>query len=174
MELRHTGIRDYYIYEDGRVLNKANNIIIKPQESKGGHLRVELKVKPGVPKKFFFFFLVYSVFVGDLIVGMVIEHMDGNPKNNHYSNLKQSTQKENIKTALNHGTFGKNNKKAIVVRNKHTGEVKSFDMVKTLIDYTGLSIQNGSLSKLKKHSKFKDNFEILDVNGSQSTIENIT
>ena len=29
MELKHTGIRNYYIYEDGTVLNKDNGKILK-------------------------------------------------------------------------------------------------------------------------------------------------
>lgn len=174
MELRHTGIRDYYVYEDGRILNKANNIIIKPQETKCGHLRVELKVEKGVAKKFAVHRLVYQAFIGNLVEGMVIEHLDGNPKNNHYTNLKQSTQKENIQTAISHGTFGRNNKKSITVLNKVTKEIKSFEMIKDLIKYTGINVSNGSLSRLKKRSKFKENFEILDVNGSQSTIEMVS
>ena len=163
MELKHTGIRNYYIYEDGTVLNKDNGKILKQQQNKVGYMRVELKVQKGIPKKFSIHRLVYQVFVGELIDGMVIEHLDGDKTNNHYSNLKQSTQKQNIKTALDQGTFGMNNKKTIVVKELATGRIIEFKMVKDLIEYTGISISNGSLDKLKSRKAFKDNFQILEV-----------
>ena len=163
MELKHTGIRNYYIYEDGTVLNKDNGKILKQQQNKVGYMRVELKVQKGIPKKFSIHRLVYQAFVGELIDGMVIEHLDGDKTNNHYNNLKQSTQKQNIKTALNQGTFGMNNKKTIVVKELATGTIIEFKMVKDLIEYTGISIPNGSLNKLKSRKAFKDNFQILEV-----------
>ena len=173
VELRHTGIRNYYIYEDGRVLNKDNDVILKPYENPDGHLRVELKIRAGVPKRFFIHRLVYKAFIGELIDGLVIEHLDGNPKNNHYTNLRQSTQKTNVETAIYHGTFGKNHSKRVVVLEKDTGNILTFNTVKELIEYTGIPVANGSLSKLKSRSKFKNNFEILETGKSQQTTENV-
>ena len=95
MKKRHTGIRNYYIYEDGTVVNEDSGKTLKPFNS-GNYLKIELKVAPGVPKKFFIHRLVYKAFIGDLIDGMVVEHLDGNPQNNHYTNLKQSTQQQKM------------------------------------------------------------------------------
>ena len=162
MKKRHTGIRNYYIYEDRTVVNEDSGKTLKPFNS-GNYLKIELKVAPGVPKKFFIHRLVYKAFIGDLIDGMVVEHLDGNPQNNHYTNLKQSTQQQNIQTALNHKTFGKNNSKRITVKELNTGDILKFDTVKELISYTGISIPNGSLSKLKSRKKFNDNFVILEI-----------
>lgn len=136
---------------------------MKPFKTREGYLRIELKIKPNKPKTLFIHRLVYQAFIGELLDGMVIEHLDGNPLNNHFTNLKQSTQKENIATAIRQGTFGKNNSKYIVVKLKQGGDVIRFEKIKDLIKFTGLTISNGSLSKLKKHSKFKSRFEILEV-----------
>ena len=56
-----------------------------------------------------------------------------------------------------------NNKKTIVVKELATGTIIEFKMVKDLIEYTGISIPNGSLNKLKSRKAFKDNFQILEV-----------
>jgi hypothetical protein len=45
------------------------------------------------------------MFVGPLEEGKVICHIDGNPKNNHFLNLLQATQKENISHKRLHGTW---------------------------------------------------------------------
>jgi len=40
--------------------------------------------------------LVYDMFIGERDSDMIIDHRDENRNNNHYSNLEQITQKENI------------------------------------------------------------------------------
>lgn len=48
--------------------------------------------------------LVYATFGAPLIDGLVICHLDGNPSNNHISNLAQLTQAENMSHCVDHGT----------------------------------------------------------------------
>ena len=45
--------------------------------------------------------LVAQAFLGDRPKGMVIDHIDGNRFNNHYSNLRYCTQKENMNNPNN-------------------------------------------------------------------------
>lgn len=159
---KYTGIRFYYISENGEIVSYYNEKpkIIKPFLS-NGYYRIELKYEAGKAKKFFVHRLVYQTFVGELKDGLVIDHIDGDRANNHYLNLRLVTQKENIENALNHN-FGNNNSKMVKIKNKHTGEILTFNKIKDLIDFVGVSIKNGSLSKLKKHSKFKENYEIIN------------
>ena len=49
--------------------------------------------------------LVYLIFVAPLEDGMVVCHVDGNKQNNHFTNLLQATQKENISHKRMHGTW---------------------------------------------------------------------
>lgn len=65
-----------------------------------GHLRFFIKRQHYLVHR-----LVYLMFVGPLEEGKVICHIDGNPKNNHFSNLLQATQKENISHKRLHGTW---------------------------------------------------------------------
>lgn len=100
---KHYKINRYYISNDGDMcaveFDDNKNIksfkIMKLDTSNFGHKRVEIKIN-GVATKVLVHRAVYEAWVGKLIDGMVIEHLDGNPSNNFYKNLKQSTQKQNI------------------------------------------------------------------------------
>lgn len=135
---------------------------MKPFLTKDGYYRIELKISPGVAKKFAIHRLVYQTFVGPLDDRLVIDHIDGNRINNHYSNLRQCPQKENIQNAIRLGNFGKNNSKPIAVRDIHNGNIYHFEMIKDLIEFIGVPISNGSSKKLYNHSQFKNNYEVLE------------
>lgn len=49
--------------------------------------------------------LVYRYFKGEIPNGMVINHLDGNKRNNHIDNLELTTQSENIKHAYKNNLF---------------------------------------------------------------------
>lgn len=51
--------------------------------------------------------LVYQAFKGDLDDTMVIDHIDRNPSNNHVSNLRQVTHRENSANRNQEGTSSK-------------------------------------------------------------------
>ena len=82
---------------------------MKPFEDKDGYLRIALMVD-GKQKKFHIHRIVYSLFVGELKPPYVCCHIDGSRQNNHFSNIKQATQKENIRDKLQHGTWQAGNK----------------------------------------------------------------
>ena len=50
--------------------------------------------------------LVYEVFVGEIPVGMKVDHIDGNRSNNTLVNLRLVTQSENMKAAMTNGHSG--------------------------------------------------------------------
>lgn len=174
-EYFYTGIRYYYISKDGKIISNYRNKIriLKTFLNNDGYERVALKYEVGKEKKYYIHRLVYKVFGKEpLSKDMVIDHIDGNRLNNHIDNLRQCTQQENIINALNHN-FGNNNAKPICIINKLTQEEIFFERVKDLIDYTGISIPNGSITKLIKHSKFKSKYTIKYIGKGQQTIENI-
>ncbi len=53
--------------------------------------------------------LVYETFIGNIKDGYVIDHIDNDRNNNHYSNLQMITQKENITKYFNENFNNKNN-----------------------------------------------------------------
>lgn len=48
--------------------------------------------------------LVHSLFIGELVPGMVVCHLDGNPENNMAGNLLQASQATNVRHKILHGT----------------------------------------------------------------------
>lgn len=155
--------------------------VLKQETSQFGHKRVEIKINMK-PKKILIHRAVYEVWVGKLIEGMVIEHLDGNPANNHVSNLKQSTQKENIQTAIAQQTFYQmwSNKTHIMVFDKITNETKGYESVKDFfidIQAPEYMIRHGGLSSLNKRKDLKDRFIIERIGRkgkSQQTSENVS
>jgi hypothetical protein len=75
-------------------------IYFKHEVTHAGHLRLNIN-----KQRYLVHRLVYLMFVGPLEDGKVICHLDGNPQNNHFSNLLQATQKENISHKRGHGTW---------------------------------------------------------------------
>jgi hypothetical protein len=49
--------------------------------------------------------LVVEAFIGPIPDGMQVRHLDGNPANNHLSNLAIGTQAENTQDRVAHGTM---------------------------------------------------------------------
>lgn len=162
-QFKKTKISNYWISEDGDIINmnKKNPKIMKQETSWDGHKRIEL-YENGKGKKYFVHRLVYETYIGELVKGLVIEHLDGNPSNNNYKNLKQSTQKENVDTALKQNTFGNNNSKQISIKNIETNEIITFNKIKDLSEFIGLSSSYDSLNLIVKHSKFKNKYMIVE------------
>lgn len=166
-----TPIKDYYISCDGKIYSKKVNRIMKTFQTRFGHLRIELKDN-GVPKKFCVHRLVYATWVGDLIDGMVIEHLDNDPTNNHYTNLKQSTQKENVHTCINANRRVYKTKNPILL-NVEENKYYKFNSVAELMTFFGL--KGDSLTKFKRSTSRMLEWKIIDnetIEG-QSTIETI-
>lgn len=68
------------------------------------HVKISYKTDLGI-KREGVHRLVYRYFKGEIPKKMVINHLDGNKKNNHIDNLELTTQSENIKHAYRSGLF---------------------------------------------------------------------
>lgn len=140
--------------------------VIKGESGQHGHIRVPLKYLPGKERKYLVHRLVYQAFIGELDNTKVINHIDGNPKNNHVSNLEQVTQKENIHHAIKIGTFIPGNTRPIFVVDRELNKGFRFESVKEFFDCYGIKSYNGSLSSLKKYKRYKDRFIIAKLKKS--------
>jgi len=77
---------------------------IKPFVNYSGYWLYVLTDEGGKRHRYRAHRLVYEAFVGPLVDGMVICHIDGDPTNNTPSNLLQATQKQNMQHTRLHGT----------------------------------------------------------------------
>lgn len=81
---------NYSISSCGRVKNNNTNRLLYLDENQK-YIRVSL-----LKKYYYLHRLVYCVFHNDFdLDGYVIDHIDGNPRNNNLSNLQKITQQEN-------------------------------------------------------------------------------
>jgi hypothetical protein len=87
---------NYLISSFGRVMNINTKRLLKQYEDNaGGYLVVNLW-KKGKNKKFRIHALVYTQFKNDCdLEGFVINHIDGNKKNNKIDNLEKTTYQKN-------------------------------------------------------------------------------
>jgi len=146
---------DYEVSNFGKVKSFKSDepLILKSGTSRGGHQSVALN-----GKTYQVHHLVITEFVGPRPKGMECCHNDGNPANNHISNLRWDTHKSNMRDAINHGAiktgvdspFSKvsTEQKERIKRLKELGI-----MQKTIASMFGLS--GGTISRVINEHKIK-------------------
>lgn len=103
------GLPDYAISEYGQVQRLTSARTRRAGHMPTGHIRngywAFKLVKPDGEKQCFWAHrLVALAFIGPQPAGYVIAHYDGNRLNNHYSNLRWTTNAGNGADAVRHGT----------------------------------------------------------------------
>lgn len=95
------GFEDTYaVSDDGRVFNIRSGRELKQKDNKG-YFEVTLSSRSR-RKSYRVHRLVYQAFVGVLDNNLVIDHIDGNRKNNHQDNLRQIHTRDNTNQAKSH------------------------------------------------------------------------
>lgn len=89
----------YKVTQTGRVRNAASKRELKPMENGSGHLL--FFVARG--KKCYVHRAVIETFNRKPRTGELVRHLDGNPKNNHISNLRFGTVLDNMRDKRRHG-----------------------------------------------------------------------
>ena len=91
---------NYEISIDGRVRNRKTKHILRLIPNKDGYLTFY----PRRARKIFAHRAVLETFVGPPPTGHETRHLDGDPKNNHLSNLSWGTRLQNVYDKQRHGT----------------------------------------------------------------------
>lgn len=86
---------DYYVSTWGRVYNKDHDIYLNPEETTKGYLRVDLYDDNGKKHHKKIHRLVAEAFIENIYEKPQVNHIDGNKKNNSYTNLEWVTDAEN-------------------------------------------------------------------------------
>lgn len=109
--------------------------------------RVELW-KNGKHKTFLVSRLVARTWVDGYKAGLTVNHIDGNPSNNHPTNLEWVTRAENIRKGFQDGLYEKNCKNVVLV--SQGGEKHYFESLKSASVFLGRN--GGYLStRLERH-----------------------
>lgn len=96
------GFEDYTIDINGNVYSKKTKRYLKPQIDKNGYFRLGLS-KNNKQKFFFLHRLVAQTFISNPNNYPIVNHMDGNKKNNNINNLEWCTYQQNINHAYRIG-----------------------------------------------------------------------
>lgn len=154
----------YFVSNDGDVYSLYKKGLLKHSIDKDGYHRVDIHGKHMKIHK-----LVYLVWIGDIPIGLQINHIDDNKNNNYYKNLYAGTQQENIADCRYNNHFV-GNKKEIIILDKERNKIIYFSSIKDFIEYSGHSIKSGSINKFINRKWFKEKFEIIERK-SVETIE---
>ena len=85
----------YAVSTWGRVKRMSDDVMLKPEETSKGYLRVDLYDENGKRKHFKVHRLVAQAFIDNPEKKPQVNHIDGNKKNNSVTNLEWVTDKEN-------------------------------------------------------------------------------
>lgn len=95
-------MKNYFITEDGQVINTKTKRTMKLFPNTKGYLRVVLS-EDGYQKRYFVHRLVAEKYVPNPENKPQVNHKDGNKLNNHYTNLEWVTNQENRAHAVENG-----------------------------------------------------------------------
>ena len=95
--------RDYAVSTYGRVWSCRNNIFLKADTDRGGHLRISMCYH-GIHTHVFVHRMVAEMFIPNPDNLPLVRHLDGDPTNNVVWNLAWGTSKDNWEDAVRHGT----------------------------------------------------------------------
>lgn len=123
---------DYYpkysVSEYGDVVNNFTGTILKQTTNRGGYRTVCISC-PNTEKKrktiIIHKAVAYNFLDPPVQENMVIDHIDANKKNNHYSNLEWVTSAENTNRAYKKGLFNTSNRKNRKLTRAHVLEIKA-------------------------------------------------
>ena len=104
---------EYKIWNDGRILSLLTDQWVEQRVDSSGYLKVDLS-KDGHKYTRRVHILVATQFVPNPNNLPVVDHIDGNKQNPHYTNLEWVTQQENTIRAYKTGLHTKTNNKVVV------------------------------------------------------------
>lgn len=95
------GWETYLVSDAGRVRGPRGGIL-RQVRRQDGYMQVRLHIR-NVPTTRKVHRLVAAAFIGPCPEGLEVRHLDGDPANNHVSNLRYGTHSENVQDLLRHG-----------------------------------------------------------------------
>ena len=93
----------YQVSKSGKIRNKKTKRILKPQTSKFGYQILTVRPNKNEQINIRIHQIVAETYIGEKPNGYVVNHKDGNKKNNNYKNLEYVTSSENNIHALKKG-----------------------------------------------------------------------
>lgn len=103
LSLAPLGFSNYDVTEDGQVWSRNKQRFMKLAEHRCKYFFVQLVDDNGISHNRYVHRLVASMFIPTNDPSLQIDHIDGNKHNNHYTNLRWVTNRENAHAAMANG-----------------------------------------------------------------------
>ena len=135
----------YRVTEDGRLYSTIQGRWISGAVGKNGYETVHIRESKNSTIMRYIHTLVAKAFVEGYFVGATVNHIDGNKRNNHKSNLEWITKVDNVKHAWKSGLCDSKHKKCEI--SKDGIEWIKFDKLvdaKAYLENTGAKLANVS------------------------------
>lgn len=97
MELKKHPIYDIFVTPCGRIFSNGKE---RSLNSNQRYKRFTICIEPGKPKTLSVHRVVVETYINSIPQDMVVNHIDGNKHNNHFTNLEVVTHKQNTKHAI--------------------------------------------------------------------------
>jgi hypothetical protein len=159
----------YTISESGEVFGREGNKRVQGIH-RGGYRQVSLFKNKGV-EIFYVHRLVAQAYIPNPLGLPVVNHIDGNPANNHVSNLEWATQGDNIRKAMakKGNWLAKAPRKKVPVRSisVKTGEVATHESIAAAVVYVSKA-QVATGGDPVTYQKVASNISVASRRGGQS------
>lgn len=144
---------DYSVSSCGRIRNDTSNVLLKSCHKGLAYNQVSLFIN-GVRKNAYVHVLVYKVFhdMEELPEKYVIDHIDGDKRNNNLNNLRLLTNSENIKAAF-YETKTNKNCKTVRQYDKEGNFIQEFPSIRKAADT--LFLDQANISSVCRGGKHK-------------------
>lgn len=126
----------YEVSENGDVRNKITGLVLRSSIDRYGYPKIHLILDDGGNYHATIHRLVAENWVDGWHPGLQVNHIDGNKKNNHWSNLEWVTVSENIQHSFEHRLNANTNPVKVV--DVSSGKSKTFRSVKQTAKWLGM------------------------------------
>ena len=154
---------NYLVSEDGRIFSKYAKKIMKPNRTRDGHERIDIRGRHTQVSHIVWDTWTNEERYEDLPNGYGIRHVKDVPDDNRIENLMCGTQKENIADSYENGHKDiPANTWSLTLYDKVEDEVLTFCPASDFIEYSGHTSVNGGVNRMFNKLWFKKRYEIIE------------
>lgn len=157
------GYEHYQVSDSGEIYSLRSGTILKPDIDKDGYEIYRISNEDNKRKAFKGHRLVALAFIKNPDNLPIVNHIDGNKRNNHFSNLEWCTSKQNVQHAVDTGLMTSYTRGIEIYDIFRECVVSRFNSYDDLVNITGLS-KLSLIDMVYEDKLLYEGFKIVRVN----------